>query len=479
MCLVVGVLCLGPVTVGARRPDALAARLAEVVREAALGERIGIAVLEADSGREVFVLRADLPLNPASNTKLLTAATALRVLGPTYRFRTALHGRIEPDGSVATLYLHGTGDPSLRHAHLFEMAERLADRGVRRVEGVAVDASWFDAQWLPPAFEQQPEEAAAFRAAVSAVAVDRASYVLSVLPSPQEGIAATVRVHPPGHFALQASVATVGAGPPKVVAVQRLDADHRRTWLRVRGEVPAGGPPLRFRRRVEHPAFHAAEALREMLGRAGIRVGRRVELATVPPGTPMLASHDSEPLALLLHPLGKWSDNFVAEMLTKAVGASERRPGTTERGMAAAAETLRWAGANPATATLRNGSGLFDANRLSARHLAILLSAVYRDPGLRDAFLAHLAVGGAEGTLRRRLRDLPAPRIVRAKTGTLADVISLSGYVLGPRPGRAYVFSVLMEGVRGRHGAARALADTIARTLAEALWEGRADRHTR
>ncbi|MBW2462092.1 MAG: D-alanyl-D-alanine carboxypeptidase, partial [Deltaproteobacteria bacterium] len=60
-------------------------------------------------------------------------------------------------------------------------------------------------------------------------------------------------------------------------------------------------------------------------------------------------------------------------------------------------------------------------------------------------------------------------RIVRAKTGTLNDVIALAGYVLGPEPGQAYAFSMLMNGVRGRQGAARRLADNVARALAEHL----------
>ncbi len=463
-------LALAPAPSGAQQGSPLAARLSALVREAGLGERVAVAVADAASGRELFALRADRALNPASNMKLLTAAAALRHLGPGYRFRTALYGRIEPPGRIQTLYLQGTGDPSLRREDLVALAERLADRGVRRVEGIAVDATWFDAQWLPPAFEQQPEEAAAFRAAVSAVAVDRAAYVLAVQPTAEAGTPARVLVHPPAHFAMEGSVATVPAGPPKVVVVQRLDEDGRRTWLRVRGEVPAGGPPMRFRRRVEQPAHHAGAALREALRRVGIRVGRRIELQAVPPGTPMLASHRSAPLAVLLRAMGKWSDNFVAEMVTKAVGASQGRPGTTAGGLRLAAETLRWAGADPSTARLRNGSGLFDANRLSARHLVRLLSAMYRNTALRDEYLAHLAVGGEDGTLRRRLRDLPAPRIVRAKTGTLADAIALSGYVLGPQPGQAYAFSVLMEGVRGRLGAARALADDVARALADALW---------
>jgi D-alanyl-D-alanine carboxypeptidase/D-alanyl-D-alanine-endopeptidase (penicillin-binding protein 4) len=87
--------------------------------------------------------------------------------------------------------------------------------------------------------------------------------------------------------------------------------------------------------------------------------------------------------------------------------------------------------------------------------------------------VAHLAIGGVDGTLERRLTDLPAPRVVRAKTGTLDDAIALSGYVLGPSPARAYAFSVLINGARGRQAAARVLADGVARACADDLWGAR------
>jgi D-alanyl-D-alanine carboxypeptidase/D-alanyl-D-alanine-endopeptidase (penicillin-binding protein 4) len=95
---------------------------------------------------------------------------------------------------------------------------------------------------------------------------------------------------------------------------------------------------------------------------------------------------------------------------------------------------------------------------------------MYRDASVRDEYVAHLAVGGVDGTLASRLSGLPAPRIVRAKTGTLASVASLSGYVLGPTPGQAYAFSFIANDVGGDIGRARQLADDVARTLARALY---------
>jgi D-alanyl-D-alanine carboxypeptidase/D-alanyl-D-alanine-endopeptidase (penicillin-binding protein 4) len=89
---------------------------------------------------------------------------------------------------------------------------------------------------------------------------------------------------------------------------------------------------------------------------------------------------------------------------------------------------------------------------------------------MRDEYVAHLAIAGVDGTLASRLRDLPRPRIVRAKTGTLDDAIALSGYVLGPTPAQTAVFSVIVNGARGRHGAARGLCDGVARAVAQDLW---------
>ena len=88
----------------------------------------------------------------------------------------------------------------------------------------------------------------------------------------------------------------------------------------------------------------------------------------------------------------------------------------------------------------------------------------------RQEYLAHLAIAGQDGTMHQRLSDLPARGIVRAKTGTLNDVISLSGYVLGPNNGQVLAFSVIINGARGQQHQARTLSDDLVRAMASFLY---------
>ena len=134
----------------------------------------GCVLRDVETGIEIGALSADVPENPASNAKLVTAGAALSKLGGNFVFTSGLYGSIV-DGRVANLVLRSDGDPSLTSADLTLLASGLRQRGVREVGDVWVDQSAFDEQYVPPAFEQQPEEWAAFRAPVSAVAVDRNS----------------------------------------------------------------------------------------------------------------------------------------------------------------------------------------------------------------------------------------------------------------------------------------------------------------
>jgi serine-type D-Ala-D-Ala carboxypeptidase/endopeptidase (penicillin-binding protein 4) len=84
--------------------------------------------------------------------------------------------------------------------------------------------------------------------------------------------------------------------------------------------------------------------------------------------------------------------------------------------------------------------------------------------------VGHLAIAGRDGTLATRLTDLKPPRVVRAKTGTLDDVVALSGYVLGPGAGPTLAFSFLLSGVSGKQRVARDLLDGMVRALVASLY---------
>jgi len=464
-------LALASLSPTSAQESGLSAALGALVTEAGVGDRVSITVADAITGTRVYEHQPELALNPASNQKLVTAAAALSVLGAELRFRTGLYGRVEGDAVTGGVILRGLGDPSLRQADLVELARDLHRRGVRRVDEVVVDSTYFDAQILPPAFEQQPNEVAPFRAATAAISVEGNAYVLRVRPGEAVGAPAAVDLDGAGYFQIDNRITTSEGGAPNVIADQRADGDRMRLGLR--GSIPLGSAQLSYRRRIEDPRPWSGHLLRDALSDVGIRVTGGVRVATQASDAPLLAMPQSRPLSELVPAPGKQSDNFVAEMPFRNLGGGRRRPGRVEDSVAAVRGYLSDA-AVPGEPAIVNGSGLFNGNQISSGQLVAILVHAYRTPAISSEFVSHLAIGGVDGTLERRLLDLPAPRVVRAKTGTLDDAIALSGYVLGPTPARTYAFSVLVNGARGRQGAARALADGIARALATELWSGTA-----
>jgi D-alanyl-D-alanine carboxypeptidase/D-alanyl-D-alanine-endopeptidase (penicillin-binding protein 4) len=465
----VGALTLGTPSTRAQDSAQLANRLSELIQKAGLGNGIGVVVAEALTGRRLYTLNPETPRNPASNMKLVTAATALVELGASYRMRTTLAGALSEDGGVETLVLRGEGDPSLDFGDLLSMARRLVELGVRRVDKVVVDGSFFDEQILPPAFDQQPHEIAAFRAAVGAVSVDRNAYELRLAPGPAVDAPANVILRCPDYFAVESGLTTIATGSPKVVAEQRPKGDA--LSLRLTGSVPLGIRGVAYERRVESPLPYAGNCLRAALRSQRIGGTMHVSVGAPPAGVPVLVGHESESLSEILGPVGKNSDNFYAEMLLKVISAhAQHRPGSSSGGAERALSLLERAGVPRGTAKMLNGSGLFKGGAVAPEHFVKLLVYMYNDPALRSEYVAHLAVAGTDGTLRNRLTALPKTGVVRAKTGTLDDAIALSGYVLGKRPEQDLAFSFLMNGVAGKQWQARALADDLARALVEHLY---------
>jgi D-alanyl-D-alanine carboxypeptidase/D-alanyl-D-alanine-endopeptidase (penicillin-binding protein 4) len=425
------------------------------------GARFGVVVMDAASGQVLFQHEPDLALNPASNTKILTAAAALSLLGPERRFVTALHANVRA-GVAREIVLAGRGDPSLRTADLLDLARQAYAAGLRRVEeDVLVDDTYFGSEHLPPAFEQHPREVAAYRAAVGAASIDGNALTVRVRPGVVGG-PAHVACDPPGYCLLAAEVTTL-AGESNRVNLEAQSIRDGRERLRVTGNVSPTAPAIVSTRRLEHPAFAAGWALRSALETVGVRVHGAVRVSAAPGDLEPIARHHSPPLSALLYEVGKDSNNFYAEMVLLAIAAGAEGNGAASftRGAERVVAWARNAGIPVEGLVVRNGSGLYDANRMSARQLAEVLRAAWRDPAIRNEFVAQLAVAGVDGTLRSRLREVGVGRVVRAKTGTLDDVVALSGFVLTGDPGRALVFSVLANGVHGHGPEARALIDQI------------------
>jgi D-alanyl-D-alanine carboxypeptidase/D-alanyl-D-alanine-endopeptidase (penicillin-binding protein 4) len=430
-----------------------------------VGGRFGACFVDAANGAELAAQAADVAENPASNEKLVTAGAVLRHLGGRFTFTSGLYGVVEA-GRVPALVLRSDGDPSLTSADLAALVATLRERGVREVGDVLVDHAAFDDKFVPPGFEQQPGEWAAFRAPVSAVAVDRNSVLVSIVPA-RRGTPATVTFEPPGFVDVEGQIDTAPRGK-KVSVRAGLAPRGQRLVAQLGGAVTEGSPPNRYRQRIDDPRLFAGYALRAALAAASIGVTGAIRTGGAEERRE-LAVRRSRALADLLGELGKQSDNFYAEMLLKVLDARvHNRPGTSAGGAELAAAWLKEIGAADAGTRIGNGSGLFDSNRLTPRSLARTLSSVWRDPALSQDYANQLAVGGVDGTLKNRFTELAAERAVLAKTGTLRDVVALSGYVFGPDRTRPVAFSLIASDVAGRTAAARSRIDEIvARVAAE------------
>jgi D-alanyl-D-alanine carboxypeptidase/D-alanyl-D-alanine-endopeptidase (penicillin-binding protein 4) len=420
--------------------------------------RISALVVELDTGRVLAAHDESIALNPASNAKILTAATALARLGPDFRFTSGVYGTIE-DGSAARLVLRSNGDPSLSTRDLEQMVKKLVAAGLSRVGEILVDQSHFDQNHLPPAFGQQPNEWAAFRAPVSAVALDENSFVVSVEPAPV-GKPATVRVDPPGFVDLDSEVTTVEAGKRRRLRIA-MKPKGALLSAKLTGFIASDVKHVSFRKRIDDPSLYAGYVLRALLKREGVaadvavKEGGHDEKAA-------LVEQKSEPLSTLIRELGKNSDNFYAEMLLKSVAAEmPNGVGSSSAGAGLVVEWMKSVGAHEASVRIVNGSGLFDSNRVSAASLVAALRAARSDPKAGAAFVDQLSQGGVDGTLKNRFRGKRVRRRVRAKTGTLARAHALSGFVLGKDDRHSVAFAVIVNGIAGHASEQRQHIDRV------------------
>ncbi len=155
------------------------------------------------------------------------------------------------------------------------------------------------------------------------------------------------------------------------------------------------------------------------------------------------------------------SDNFVAEMVLKGLGATIAERGSTAAGAKVVRSTLREAGIRLAGLRIADGSGLSRFDRVTVRALADILRAGTLDPHIGEIFVSSLAVAGRSGTLKARLATGPTRGRVHAKTGTTNRASALAGLV-----GRRYVFAILQNGSPVPYWTARAAQDRFVTVLA-------------
>jgi D-alanyl-D-alanine carboxypeptidase/D-alanyl-D-alanine-endopeptidase (penicillin-binding protein 4) len=212
---------------------------------------------------------------------------------------------------------------------------------------------------------------------------------------------------------------------------------------------------------VNDPALWFVTILKEALAQNGIVVSGAVRemnwinRETAPLDLSKLAevaSVQSRPLAEIVKQTLKPSENLYAQLLLLQVGAKalesrDTSDGNTEQtGVAEMRKFLSQAGIEPDMALLEEGSGLSRASLVTPGATVKLLTFMSRHR-YRDAFIDALPIAGVDGTLRNRFKGTPAEGNVRAKTGSLGYVDTLSGFLTDAGKEKL-VFSIMLNNYR-------------------------------
>lgn len=376
-------------------PAVLAARLAGPMRAA--GAPINAVVIDPASRRVLYDQRSQLPLVPASTTKVATTTAALAALGPDHQLTTKV---VSTAGGIV---LVGGGDPTLT-----TMAGRAADGGYPRYASLA-DLAARTATALKAAGRRRV----------------RLDYDTSLYDGPRTA---------PGwkpNYVPEGSVAPVTA-----LAVD--EARDRQNACEENATAP----------RSADPPLAAARRFADALARYGItaRVGAQV---VAPKNAPRVAAVRSPPLDALVEHTLECSDNDLAEALARQVAIARHRPADFAGASRAVQDVLAGLGVGGGV-QLQDGSGLSVLNRITPAALARIIALAASDghPELR-AVITGMPVAGFSGTLEDRYTadtTLAGAGAVRAKTGTLSAVSTLAGLAYDT-DGRLLAFAFMVNDV--------------------------------
>ncbi|GMV03775.1 MAG: hypothetical protein AMXMBFR53_00570 [Gemmatimonadota bacterium] len=446
----------------------------------------GVLAVDAASGRTLYARNAHRKFVPASNQKVLVTSTALSLLGADWRYDTSLWGTgpVEDGTLKGDLVLVATGDPTLSdrfwddgEAALAALADSLHAAGVRRVAGaLVVDVSAWDSTSVGPTWEVE-DLRFAYGSTGGAFALDEGEVRVVVEGGPRAGDPARVTWSPLGDPGFV--VSRVVTAPPDSSTRVRPDylPESRRLVLEGRVAVSAVDTVSYALR---DPVRQATAALERTLEERGVGLGAgswvawddglglsggcRTGAVTTCAAASRLAGVHSPPLAEIVEGILEPSQNWMTEQLIRTLGAERGDEGSWSQGAGVVTRFLvEEVGVDSLDVAPRDGSGLSAYNLVTPRALVSVLRHMAAGPHAA-AFRAALAEPGEDdSTLERRLPELEGRLF--AKTGTISNVNSLSGYLVGIQ-GREVVFSILSNGSGLPSARVRAAIDDVVRELA-------------
>lgn len=422
----------------------------------------GCRIVDLNTGRQLYQHNIDQPLKPASNLKLFVAATALDRFGPDYQLKTIL----SYDGR--NLWVIGGGDPSTgdpdmakaRHESLTLMFDEWAGvlhrQGIRKVGNIYCDDRIFDQQMTCLSWGKE-ELGEWYAAPVAGLNFNDNCIDVTVLPA-GKGQPMRVSVMPPVRNIRLVNQTRTQTKDTAKIARHGMANDYLIT----------GGADKKVNldsKPVIDPSEFFADAMRTNFESHGIEFegSNRPEPLSYGTRLEVLAVHNTK-LADAIKRMDKDSQNLFAEAFDKLAGhdyAKGKEPGSWALGFEAVKSFLKHNHISTQGLNMVDGSGLSDEDRVTVRQVSDLLVAMWHHPA-GQAYLDSLPIAGVDGTISKRMKSVAGK--VRAKTGFILGVRSLSGYIFTSH-GHTLAFSIIFNQIPGSVKPYEAIQDRVCEKL--------------
>ena len=418
-------------------------------------DNLSVYIRDLNAKEPMLTYNIDIIRAPASTMKLLTTYAALKILSPSYSWRTEAwtRGSIKDGILEGDLILKGYGDPFLIYENYGKFIRGIREKGLKDIRGdIIIDNSYFDIQKFDPAaFDNKPFRT--YNAAPSALMFNFQSTRFLFTPDEESE---TIKITPyPSipNFEMNNDVTYSSKKCRRSHYKPKFSYDDSGV-LTIKGRYSKKCGQKFVLRSFSDPAEHAFNGFRDFWIELGGSLRGTMKAGRKTTGDKRFHTGSSPTLGEQIRLINKWSNNVMTRQVLLTLGAKKYgAPATLKKGQDAIITLLSENNINTDGIIIDNGSGLSRQSRLSARQMAQLLETAYRDPYMPE-FMASLSLPGLDGTLVKRFRKGDLRGRSHLKTGTLNSVTALSGYMLN-RQGKRLVIVIQHNGnkVGGGRGA--------------------------
>jgi len=425
---------------------------------------IGVAVYDVDNGVCLGQLKKDEPLIPASSLKLVTTFSGLHLLGEDYIYETRIthDGYIAPDSTLyGNIYIEGSGDPTLGSSRIAgwpaipELMDKIAmdikNAGISCVAGqIIADPTVFSSH--PVASSWAYADLGNYYAAGAwGLNVNENMCYLYFDREGKRGRRSKFAYCEPAVPSMQIESKLTLSGPKTGERASIYGGPYNFTRS-ITGTIPRGKGLFRLKGSLPDPPGLMAHKVWEELseqnmggyGAFTLRENRDRNREA----RQLIASYQSPSLAEIVRHTNEMSINLYAESILKTIGWEHHNNGAEKTGIQSVSSFLSGHGLDTLHLKMFDGSGLSRKNRVTTDFLARFLHKMSAGKN-EEYFTCYLPAAGINGTVRSLLKDSPARGNVWAKSGSMRNILSYTGFCR-TASGKLVSFSIILNNQRCR-----------------------------